>query len=268
MHRQLSLSRMESLLVKLSELPTFQAVSANTFECDVSGSCEDPRTVELYARESVGVKIAGRGTFSPAQRGFRRLILTTQCRKCDDCKVRRSRMWYGRAIREWHEASRTWLVSLTFPYLVHVKCENLLRADLALQGLDFDALSKEEKFRLRCIELGSEATLWLKRVRKNSKTRFRYLLVAEAHGGGGANHAMPHFHCLVHEIPGLAPVRKAVMQEAWPYFSNVKLTRDPRGAAYVCKYLSKEIAGRVRPSQFYGDNHQITTLSHSKKSIF
>lgn len=180
-------------------------------------------------------------------------------------------MWYMRAKTEYERSTRTWMGSLTVPYAEHLLCENRLRHALALQGCDFDALSEAEKFSMRTQDLGRYVTRWLKRVRKNSGAPIRYLLVVEAHPGDDPEHAlnkgMPHFHILVHEQDIAYPVRKKQLQSAWPWFSNFKLAEDAQSAAYVCKYVSDEMAGRVRPSLRYGEATS-TASSHSKKSTF
>jgi hypothetical protein len=98
-------------------------------------------------------------------------------------------------------------------------------------------------------EGNKEITKFLKRLRKESGARLRYMCVAEEHADGD-----PHWHVLLHEVSG--DVRKRSIQAQWKLgFSAAKLvdTSSGRAAAYPCKYLSKSIAARVRASIRYGE---------------
>ena len=161
-------------------------------EWDIAMQCETPRSVELYARHS-------------AQHGLRKtpmcVIMHVRCRKCTWCKNMRQRFWTGRAMREYSEAPRTWMGTLTCNLDEHIKIYAAARVRHARHGVDFDGLPDREKFEARCIELGAHATLWLKRLRKHG-ARFRYLLIAEAHDSGSTSDGMrhrPHIHMLIHE---------------------------------------------------------------------
>lgn len=115
-------------------------------------------------------------------------------------------------------------------------------------GTDFDALSPHEQFMERMTEIGREVTLYLKRVRKESGARVRYLLVAEAHKTG-----LPHLHILVHEASPDKPVRHKTLEGQWKLgFTRFKLAHDVKTASYVCKYISKALLARVRASLRYG----------------
>ena len=115
-------------------------------------------------------------------------------------------------------------------------------------GTDFDALSPHDQFMERMTEIGREVTLYLKRVRKESGARVRYLLVAEAHKSG-----LPHLHILVHEASPDKPVRHKTLEGQWKLgFTRFKLAHDVKTASYVCKYISKALLARVRASLRYG----------------
>jgi hypothetical protein len=89
---------------------------------------------------------------------------------------------------------------------------------------------------------------YCKRLRKEG-CGLRYMLIIEKHASG-----LPHLHALMHETD--SPIRHRQLNDQWTWgFSTHKLIpSDDNGkaAAYVCKYLSKEMASRVRASTQYG----------------
>lgn len=109
--------------------------------------------------------------------------------------------------------------------------------------------------------LGPELTKSLKRMRKNTKSRFRYIAVFERHCDG-----YPHLHLLLHEQG--QPLTKRDIQAEWRLgFSQCKLVdQGPKAAFYVAKYLSKEAAARVRASLRYG-NDNLSILTERVKDI-
>ena len=109
-------------------------------------------------------------------------------------------------------------------------------------------------------EVGREVTRYLKRVRKESGARVRYLLVAERHKSG-----QPHLHIMVHEADQERPVRYATLANQWKLgFVHFKLAQDTKTAAYVCKYISKALLARVRASLRYGLGEEERTTVHSE----
>lgn len=122
------------------------------------------------------------------------------------------------------------------------------------------------------------------------KPQCRYLLIAEAHDGESTSDVMkgrPHFHILLHEQEAGAlvsgDIREAMIHGAsgewqrrnvmtnkgwrqylfahndawikscWDHGHTVfQLAPDRNSALYVCKYLSKSMMVRVRPSNGYG----------------
>ena len=176
----------------------------------------------------------------------------TRCRKCPECLRQRARLWRARARSEIEEAPRTWFVTYTFNevhrYHARLKARQLLRKRT---GEEFEELSADGQFMLLHDVLARELTLMVKRLRKNSKARLRYAIVAEAHEDG-----FPHYHGLIHElVPGT--VSERALRSEWRGhglgYCEAKLVEDAgRGAAYVCKYLTKSSLARVRASQNYG----------------
>ena len=167
---------------------------------------------------------------------------------CQQCLQLRSSEWRYRATSEMRESARTWFGTLTLRPEEHHKMVSRARQRLWSGGTDFDALSPHEQFMERMTEIGREVTLYLKRVRKESGARVRYLLVAEAHKSG-----LPHLHILVHEVDVDRPVRHKTLAEQWKLgFTRFKLALDVKTASYVCKYISKALLARVRASLGYG----------------
>lgn len=184
--------------------------------------------------------------------------METECRKCEECRRARSRLWRRRALAETGAASRSWMGTITLTPDAQFKAIAQARHDMAAQGVDFDTLPEAEQFRLRCTAISPEVTKFLKRVRKNSGAPLRYLFVAEVTQAGD-----PHFHVLLHECDPGRPVRHTVLKGAWHLgFTDWRLVKDAKQAAYVCKYLSKDAAARVRASLHYG---QPTTYVDSER---
>lgn len=176
--------------------------------------------------------------------------LDVRCRKCKNCLLFRRRQWSARAIYEYRNWPRTWLGTLTLKPSEHDQVLNLCRQHESANARDFDLLSGEDQFNLRHKRISRWLTLWLKRVRKNSGAKMRYMIVCEAHKSN-----LPHYHALVHEMVEDQPIKKRVLQAAWPHgFTNFHLVKDYQswGATYACKYLSKSDRARVRASVAYG----------------
>lgn len=239
------------------------------WSADFAGNCQAPVTVELSSR--------------PTWRQFRKLVLPRDgrsmtitmevpCRRCVNCLARRAAHWRLRALAEWRAAeavgARTWATTLTIEPAVRQQILDRLRRRIGfkkvgkdLPTLDFDALPPEEQFREKHREISKEITRYMKRVRTNSGSVLRHLVVCERHEGGGALHGEPHYHMLWHETAPDQPVRKNVLVAAWGYgYSNNKLVRDKGAALYLTKYLSKSILARVRASVDYGMSDGLHTL--------
>jgi hypothetical protein len=174
--------------------------------------------------------------------------LVVRCRKCEACLKHRSGLWAARARDEIALASRTWFGTLTLAPQSYMQAKFATELRLTKRGHSLDQIGEPELFAHIVQYLGREIALWLKRVRKNSGARFRYMIVCEKHKSG-----LPHWHLLVHEIG--ENVTKRVLDNAWRLgFSQFRLVdkSDSRRAFYVTKYLSKSVLTRVRASKDYG----------------
>lgn len=185
--------------------------------------------------------------------------LAVRCRKCPACLRSRAAHWRMRAYAEARAVDRTWFGTLTLSAESQFKAASLARVRLASNGLDFDALSVSDQLAERHKQIGPEITRYLKRIRKVSGAKLRYMLVMEAHKSG-----LPHYHCLLHEVAG--SVRHAQLQgNWWSGFSNWKLV-DSGAVSYVCKYLSKSALARVRASVRYGETLGLGSSAPNKSA--
>lgn len=238
-------------------------------EWDVSNGCHNPFMRILTAREDrpwrakIRTERRGNTTYyrdhdidgvtlrreleaiGPNQ--FFRLSIWTPCRKCSHCLKRRGQAWYFKAKDEIAAAPRTWFGTLTFApdklYLVEAQA----RHELYKRRIPSADITPARLFAQLAKVTGREVTKFLKRVRKNSSAKIRYLVVIEKHKSGA-----PHFHILVHEVD--EPVRYRVLSAAWQSgFSQFNLVDGAKAAAYVSKYLSKSMLARVRASHGYGN---------------
>lgn len=208
-----------------------------------AGDCSSPVYREMVSRHPEGDALLS----ETSGRLLATVEIDVRCRRCDNCLRHRARLWRARAIAETDHAARTWFGTLTLSPDAHYRA--LCAADLRLrrQGVTFGSLTSSEQFLERHREISREITLWLKRVRKESDAKIRYLLVCEAHKSG-----LPHYHILIHECDEAKPVRVRTLQGQWRQgFSSFKLV-DRHAAPYVTKYLSKALLARVRASGAYG----------------
>lgn len=265
-----------------------ERTSLTSVEWDVAGDCMEPVPVELFARrspehriramkwdtvavptyriedtldpcpESSGIDLRREGYRVPGQpkyvgvgpgmAGLFRIGLFVRCRKCTNCLRLRRNVWAARARAECRMAARTWFGTITLSPERHYLAVSIARDRCTKAAVDFDELSYKEQFIKEHNVISRWLTLYLKRVRKESGARLRYLLVAEAHKSG-----LPHYHMLIHEPDDLSCVRYDTLKRQWPNgFTAWKLLSDPRKATYLCKYLSKSGAARVRASIGYG----------------
>lgn len=181
------------------------------------------------------------------QHGFT-VSMTVKCRKCERCRMERRNLWANRARREIACAHRTWFGTMTLRPEVYMRALNECRKADSTNGDDFDVRPFTEQFSRIHSRIGVEITKFVKRVRDVSGGPIRCLLVAEAHQSG-----VPHYHALIHEAAAGAYVKERCLSSQWPLgFSKWRLVGSLREAGYVCKYLSKDCAARVRASQSYG----------------
>lgn len=214
---------------------------------DVSGKCTSPVSRTVQARRS-----PNRGRYlevGAGSAGSLYMDMELPCRKCAACLAKRAYQWRQKALRETGVSQRTWFFTLTLAPEWQQRHLDGARRAAARKGEDLDCAQAGAIFLARHAQISRELTLWLKRMRKASSARIRYLLVCERHKSG-----LPHYHGLLHESPG-PHLTKRCIQGAWRQgFSNARLVSDPSEVAYVTKYLSKSIEARVRASIEYGEN--------------
>lgn len=171
------------------------------------------------------------------------LKMWVPCRNCKYCLRQRAARWRFDATSEIEEAERTWFVTLTgrpeaqYRYVLGFKADE--KSKLTLE---------RQEFKYRAKKMLAEATLFLKRLRKQSGAKLRYCLVVEEHKSG-----LPHLHALIHEVRGTVTHRN--IDACWRdgFHKSVLVDKEaPKAAAYVTKYLSKSMLARVRASQHYG----------------
>ena len=236
-------------LIKVAMTAGGRRVSPTTFEWDVSNGCENPVIMTKTGRPPAedGEKYI---EIVPGSKHTLTLEMFVACRKCARCLRRRRREWTMRSAAEISMAQRTWFVTLTIrPAQLYI-CEVIAnKRDIQLMER-----TQEEQERARFAVIVEEIQRFLKRIRKNSKAKLRYICVQELHKNGN-----PHYHLLIHEVEGT--LTKAVLQTAWSYgFSQAKLA-DPKTAIYVCKYLTKGEGARVRASLGYGRRQTVYSQS-------
>lgn len=235
-------------------------LSQTVWEWDTAGRCERPVVRELEARpiDRWGGKMVyvARGTAHPLV-----LRMHVPCRRCRPCQRKRMRTWAERGVIEVRQAQRTWFCTFTFrpEALYALMGKGLLRREA--RAIPLSEATETTELQAQFEECAREITLYLKRVRKNSGARIRYLLVAERHKSG-----LPHFHALVHEVAGT--VKYEHLRRAWPHgFGEWKLLRDEGAAYYVTKYLGKAQEARVRASLRYGEIRPCVTASEGERVL-
>lgn len=225
--------------------PSRGSTHTRTVEWDVAGNCLAPVTVELHGRPRAPI---GEKHMLLHRDGSPRFVeMQVACRKCANCLRRRGYMWSMRARAEFGQSQRTWMATLTLGPSALIVLLSRARLRLGRGGTDYERLSGRDQFLELEKEGFREIQKWIKRLRKNTRKRIRYLCVAEAHVSG-----VPHWHVLIHEPE--EPLRyDGDLKGSWQWgFDSYKLVRDARAAGYVTKYLSKAIEARVRASSGYG----------------
>ena len=218
-------------------------------EWDVSNGCSSPVLMEMVGRPAAkdGQKYVDIRT---GTKTTLRLDMWVSCRRCPACLRRRRRLWTMRSAAEITQAARTWFVTLTLQPSRLYLCETVAKQ----RDIGYDERTQDEQDRARFAVIAEELQKFLKRIRKNSGAKLRYLCVQELHKSG-----QPHYHLLIHEVSGT--LTKSVLQAAWAWgFSQAKLA-DPRTAIYVYKYLTKTEGARVRASLGYGRRNTVSSQS-------
>ena len=234
-------------------------------EWDVAGRgkqrCILPRSIDLMKHQGDSYLVPDKA------KHMSRLYLKVRCRICEPCLKARGSYWKLAAMREIVIAQRTWFLTLTFGEDWRLRAR--YSADLRLAKAGIEKPCAKDIFAARLKELGPEVTRFLKRLRKNSKSSFRYLLIWEDHKceceeceplpkSLPGHYGFPHAHLLLHEKQGQT-VPWSDIDRSWNAgFHKSKLVQaaDPKEihkkAAYICKYLSKSMLSRVRASLGYG----------------
>ena len=235
-------------------------VGPGVIRWEVAGNCLTPRYVEIRGRSALsttvnGVTMPGDLHVNPRPRMGHvtnwkdppcTLEILTKCRRCAPCLRARSQEWTYRAQRELAAASRTWFGTMTLRPEEHYRAS--LKWERRKAGRRWAELSASEQLAAEHTEVSIEITKWLKRVRKASGARLRYLLVVEAHKSG-----LAHYHILVHEVSPLETVGERILRQQWKLgHSKFKLVEGSAVAGYVAKYIAKSSEARVRASVRYG----------------
>lgn len=222
-------------------------VSTGLVQWDIAGNCQRPHRSAFLGRPSRS-NTSKYVVVTPKTPIPLEVVLFTRCRRCDNCRRYRTRLWAARAEAEILASHRTWFGTLT------LKPEQqflaLTRADVKAtkRGVNFAALHSEERQLLINAAIASDITKYLKRVRHHSGP-FRYCCVCETHKSGDL-----HYHMLVHETDPFSVTWRTLSANWQLGFSKWKLVAlgDTAPARYVAKYLSKSTIARVRASIDYG----------------
>lgn len=265
-----------------------ERLSPMKFRWDVSGGCESPHVFDMSgrptstdnpalagARRDMRKALIATGLFPPTNvKGYSWnagdnhslwLELTVRCRRCPNCLRARAREWENRAREELRAASRTWFTTYTLRPDEHFRFLSIARNSDRERSVRYEERAEPARFAALCRAISPEITRYVKRVRKQSGARFRYLVVTEAHQSG-----LPHFHALFHECNPAMPLRKAVLREQWRLgFSHAKLTggSDTSAARYLCKYLAKDSLARVRASFQYGSTTLVGNIQKPSECV-
>lgn len=205
--------------------------------------CDEPVEVVRRVRSS-------HGQIENGVRKDRRALevsMRVPCRKCARCMKFRRLRWRQRMINELLMADdagrRSWMVTLTF--------DPLHLAGVRSEAVKFVRGGKPDIEALEMAAYG-HVQKWLKRVRKQSRARFRYVAVCEF----GDLNGRIHFHLLLHEVHGLVLYQH--LKRTWrsrvaeAHLVDCSGERGVLGAAsYVSKYLTKALQ-RPRASASYG----------------
>lgn len=243
-------------LIKRAAAAGARQTALTRWEWDIAGSCEAPVTRELFARKDRGT--SRDNPWAPGDDMPSTLVMHLKCRHCQDCKRLRRREWVLRSGVELSRSTRVWFGTLTLSPDAHFRCEVFARKRLLRGGTVWKRLRPETRYGETCQEIGAELTRYLKRIRKESGARLKYMVCFEKHRSG-----FPHLHMLVHEYIDGGSVKKRHLDEQWKLgFSHWRLIPPEemgKAAMYVAKYITKD-GGRVRSSIRYGKPH---VLRHS-----
>lgn len=189
--------------------------------------CDSPVVVGQRARASAFGPSIETSAFRP-------------CRKCEKCRTFRRLQWRDRIAVEIAKAPRSWFVTLTFDpvHLAGVLIE--ARKLRQLRDISEDASVARAAW--------THGDLYLKRLRKTTSLRMRYVAIFER----GEETDRPHFHMCLHEVDG--PITKRTIENQWRSNVHCRLVQggSERAAGYLTKYLVKDATVRPYASQRYG----------------
>lgn len=173
------------------------------------------------------------------------------CRKCSKCLQFRQMKWREKAIAEIANSQRTWFVTLTFAP-VHL-------AGVLAEAQEYKSLGPSKSVDRAAY---GHVQMYLDRLRKAARAKFRYLAVFER----GELTGRAHYHILLHEQKGSKPITKRVIESRWRSIVHCRLVdftaKDVRGAStYVTKYTLKSVQCRLRASNGYGTGRSRATAN-------
>lgn len=207
---------------------------------DVAGVCKDPFLLDLSAR-----KYVDRATAEISSK-FLWIQISVKCRTCSTCLHERRNQWGTRGVSEFHKASRVWFGTLTFDAEAALQLRYSAITRLEKSGTSFVKLTTAEQFHELEKQTYREMSLWLKRLRKETKAKYRFLAVGEPHKSG-----VPHYHILIYEQG--SRIKKRTLKAQWTQgFTKWKVADTEDTVWYVCKYLTKSESGKVRASIRFG----------------
>lgn len=215
-----------------------------------------------------------------------RVLMQVPCRRCSACLRRRAAIYRRQAETELEGAPSTLFGTLTYSQGLHLRILTQARRHAQDDGIDFDSLSLERQFELRCVYARPFVTRFMKIIRRRLPSpilgdrplaNFRYLLVAEPHGeaSGKPEDCRPHWHLLLHTIhEGFEPKPTMVvkhrddgspfevpqylwLEEKWSQVCGEQTVSrwrlaDAGSARYLTAYLAKDSRSKVSPSENYG----------------
>lgn len=174
--------------------------------------------------------------------------MTVPCRKCPKCLRRRQWHWTMRAKTELGLCERTWFGTLTLRPEEQFLALSRARQRARQRAVHFEEMTDSDQFRAIDHQISPQLQNWLKRLRRSTGAKLRYVIVSERHRSG-----KPHYHALIHQVRGVVAERD--LRGEWKLgFTkwNLVPTDEPNAAHYVCKYLGKDAAAKIRASLNYG----------------
>lgn len=201
---------------------------------DFAGRCERPTEKVAYGEATAYGHTVGQFTGTVDHL----LVVRFRCGRCDQCRKAKQRFWARRAFNECLDAQnvRTYFLTLTF---------NPKRRRRMLSLWLKKGYTGQPEARFQDQYGKHELQRYLKRVRRAYPGTVRFLSTVEEHKDGWI-----HYHLLVHcKVNG--PTTK-VLRKKWKFGITHCVLAQRKDIFYVCKYVAKAIASRVRSSSGYG----------------